>query len=182
MEISPEGTSHAVIPPYLPSTLWIQGKVDPRSFKTRDYTRTRIESNSPEGMVLTVPAVGGSSAAKRLKPDRLEVSGHGDWTRIHIGAIDAAYGREPYFQHLFPEIAAVIADYPQQLARLNVLLMERMMDFIGYAKVIEDIRSLRTVNPERCAAITRRLESKINPRHSFLEPLFRLGPDAIFLL
>lgn len=160
----------------------MQGKIGQECLKTREYTRTLIESNSPEGMVLTVPVVGGSSAAKRLRPELLEVSDHGDWTRIHIGAIEAAYGREPYFQHLFPEIAAVINDYPQHLAGLNVLLMEKMMDFIGYAEVIGEIRNLRAANPERCSAITIRLESKIDPTHSFLEPLFRLGPDAIFLL
>ena len=170
------------IPPYLAATDWVQGKVKSGTLKTRDFTRTLIESNAPSGMVLTVPVVGGSSAAKRMRPGQLEVSEHGDWTRIHLGAIEAAYGREPYFQHLFPEIAAVITAHPQQLARLNVLLMEKMLDFIGYREAIEGFRDLREANPERCKDIATRLESKINPGHSFLEPLFRLGPDAIFLL
>lgn len=168
------------IPPYLASLLWVQGKAG--APKTREYTRTLIESNSPEGMVLTVPVVGGASAVKRLKPSGLEVSDHGDWTRIHLGAIEAAYGREPYFQYLFLELAPVIAAHPQQLARLNVLLMERMMRFIRYRENIAEIRRLRESNPERCADIARRLEAKVDPRHSFIEPLFRLGPDAIFLL
>ena len=171
-----------IIPPYLASTAWVQGKVDTKAPETRYFTRTLIESNAPEGMVLTVPVVGGASAAKRLSPAELEVSGHGDWTRIHLGAIEAAYGREPYFRHMFPEIEDVITDYPQQLARLNVLLMEKMMDFIGYRRAIEDIRDLRKTHPSRCAAISARLISKIDPAHSFLEPVFRLGPDAIFLL
>ena len=169
-------------PPYLASTIWMQGKIDMKTLRARDYTRALIESNSPDGIVLTVPVVGGSSAAKRLKPSQLEVSGHGDWTRIHLGAIEAAYGRAPYFQHLFPEIAEVISDYPQQLARLNVLLIEKMMDFIGYANEIGHIRNLRETNPGRCSAIARRLQQKTDSAHSFLEPLFRLGPDAIFLL
>ncbi len=171
-----------VIPPYLPSTVWLQNKIPQQSLKTRDYTRTLIESNSHEGMVLTVPVVGGSSAAKRLKPSELEISGHGDWTRIHLGAIEAAYGKEPYFTHLFPEIAEAIGHYPQHLASLNVLLLDKMMDFLGYRKAIEEIKKLRETNPKRCMDIARRLESKINPLHSFLEPLFRLGPDSIFLL
>ena len=171
-----------IIPPYLASTVWLQGKVSAHSLKTRDYTRTLIESNNPQGMVLTVPIVGGSSAAKRLKPEDLEISDHGDWTRIHLGAIEAAYGKEPYFIHLFPEIASVINHYPQHFATLNVLLMEKMMDFLGYRDAIEDIKKLRNENPERCRNIAKRLETKINPAHSFLEPLFRLGPDSIFLL
>ena len=169
------------VPPYLASTSWVQGIVA-APLKTREYTRTMIESNSPEGMVLTVPVVGGASAAKRLKPSELEISDHGDWTRIHLGAIEAAYGREPYFQHLFPEIAAIINDYPQQLVRLNVLLMEKMMDFLDYSEQIGHVRKLWEHQPERCSAIAWRLEAKIDARHSFLEALFRLGPDAIFLL
>ncbi len=169
-------------PPYLASTLWFQDKIDHKRLKTRDYTRTFIESNSQGGMVLTVPVIGGSSAAKRLKPEDLEVSGHGDWTRIHLGAIEAAYGREPYFQHLFPEMAAIIDRYPKHLSHMNVLLMDKMMNFIGYSNTIEDIRNLRERNPERCSAISRRLEAMINPVHSFIEPVFRLGPDSIFLL
>lgn len=171
-----------VIPPYLPSGVWLQDKSAPTLLKSRDYTRTLIESNSPEGMVLTVPVAGGSSATKRLKPEQLEISGHGDWTRVHLGAIEAAYGKEPYFPYLFPEIAEVIGHYPQHLASLNVLLLDKMMDFLSYRNAIEEINKLRATNPARCKDIARRLESKINPRHSFLEPLFRLGPDSIFLL
>ena len=171
-----------IIPPYLASTAWLQGKVSSSSLKTRDYTRTLIESNNPEGMILTVPIVGGSSAAKRLKPENLEISDHGDWTRIHLGAIEAAYGKEPYFVHIFPELASVIVNYPQHLALLNVLLMGKMMDFLGYRDTIEEIKKLRDKNPVRYENIAKRLESKINPAHSFLEPLFRLGPDSIFLL
>ena len=171
-----------LLPPYLASTLWVRGKTDPKSLKTRDYTRTLIESNSAKGMVLTVPVVGGASAVKRLDPELLEVSEHGDWTRIHLGAIEAAYGREPYFQHLFPEIAPVIAHHPQQLRHLNVLLLDKMMDFIGYRENIAEIRTLQESHPERCAAIKERLNSKIASSHSFIEALFRLGPDAIFLL
>ena len=177
MEMIPD-----VTPPYLASTLWLQDKIDRRKIKTREFTRSLIESNTREGMVLTVPVIGGSTAAKRLKPEDLEVSGHGDWTRIHLGAIEAAYGREPYFQHLFPEIASVIDNYPQHLSSLNVLLMDKMMNFIGYSDNIEEIRNLSAANPERCSAISRRLESKIDPAHSFLEPIFRFGPDSIFLL
>ncbi|MDE6695436.1 MAG: WbqC family protein [Muribaculaceae bacterium] len=171
-----------ITPPYLASTIWLQGKIPSYSIKTRDYTRTLIESNNPDGMVLTVPVAGGSSAVKRMSPESLEISGHGDWTRIHLGAIEAAYGKEPYFEHFFPEIASLIGHYPQHLATLNVLLMERMMDFVRYRDAIEDILRLRKSNPARCHDITRRLETKIDLSHSFIEPLFRLGPDAIFLL
>lgn len=169
-------------PPYLASTRWIREKGNSFNIKSRDYTRTLIESNSAGGIVLTVPVAGGSSAVKRLTPEKLNISGHGDWTRIHLGAIEAAYGREPYFQHLFSDIASVIENYPEHLSLLNVMLMTRMLEFVDYRDSITEIEKFRKSHPRRCIEITARLQSYINLDHSFLEPLFRLGPDAIFLL
>lgn len=168
--------------PYLASTLWFQGKIDTGVLKPRILTRTLIESNSPEGMVLTVPIAGGSAAVKRLPPAEMEVSGHGDWTRIHLGAIEAAYGREPYFQHLFPHVAEIITGYPSHLLELNRRLARIMLEFAGYDASIGDIEVLRKRNPDRYSMIASRLLSKIDPAHSLLEPLFRFGPDTIFLL
>lgn len=168
----------SAMPPYLPSIGWVTRHV---AMKTREYTRTLIESNSPEGMVLTVPVVGGSSAAKRLKPEQLEISSHGEWTRIHLGAIEAAYGREPYFQHFFPGIAGIIADYPPMLEEMNRILLIKIFDSIRIDENLNEINGMRMSNPERIADIRRRLMSKVNPRHSIIEPLFRLGPDSVFL-
>ena len=170
-----------VVVPYLASTLWYQAEGN-ISLSRRDYARTLIESNTPDGMMLSVPVVGGAAAAKRLGPDRLEISGHGDWTRIHLGAIEAAYGREPYFQHLFPAIARQIADYPPLLADLNANLHRAMLDFISYDSNIHDIRQFSRSNEKRYDDIRLRLQSRIDPSHSILEALFRLGTDTLFLL
>lgn len=168
------------MPPYLASMEWWQGRRS--TLKTRDYTRTLIESNSPEGITLTVPVTGGASAAKRLKPDELTISGHGDWTRIHLGAIEAAYGREPYFQFLFPEIEEIISRYPEHLRELNVSLMVCLMGFLRYDESYPEVERLRQSNPGRCSDIGTRLLRKVDPGHSLLEPLFRLGPDTLFLI
>lgn len=170
------------MPPYLPSTRWMQTRGHSMAMKTRDYTRSRIWSNTPGGMMLTVPVGGGSSAVKRLKPAALRISDHGDWTRIHLGALDAAYGKEPYFQYLFPGIASLIGDYPEMLSDLNEALVAEMIKFLDYANLMPGILELRRRNPDRCLSLARRIEEKIDPEHSFLEPLFRFGRDALFLL
>lgn len=168
--------------PYLPSTRWMRCFGNGMDLKTRDYTRTRICSNTPGGIVLTVPVVGGASAAKRLKPDRLMISDHGDWTRIHLGALDAAFGKEPFFQHLFPEIAFHIENYPADLMSLNKELMSEMMRFLDYEALMPEIRVLFSTHPDRCRSLAEKMEHKIEPEHSFLEVLFRFGRDALFLL
>ncbi len=165
--------------PYLPSLTWMVARM---KMKTREYTRTLIESNSPEGMVLTVPVVGGSSAAKRLKPSQLEISAHGDWTRIHLGAIEAAYGREPYFQHFFPTIEEIIAHYPKMLAEMNHQLLANILASINYDNNINDLESMKMSKPDRYSDIRSRISRKVDFRHSIIEPLFRLGPDTLFLL
>lgn len=171
--------------PYLPSLAWlIQNGADSSNppMKTREYTRTLIGSNSPEGIVLTVPVVGGSSAAKRLRPEQLEISSHGDWTRIHLGAIEAAYGREPYFQHFFPGIAEIIADYPSMLEDMNGRLLSCMLSDISYEENILEFEEMKTLHLSRYADIRNRLMKKVDPSHSFIEPLFSLGRDSLFLL
>lgn len=196
------------MPPYLPSLAWVgtclwhvadekcstlqraEGTSLPNedkdlshvAMKTREYTRTLIGSNSPDGMVLTVPVVGGSSAAKRLKPEQLEISAHGDWTRIHLGAIEAAYGREPYFQHYFPGIAGIIEDYPTMLEDMNGKLLSYMLSCISYNENIHELEKMKILHLARYTDIRNRLMNKVNPSHSFIEPLFRLGRDSLFML
>lgn len=178
----PESFAEGIMPTYLPSTLWMKCLGIGIDLKTRDYARTRILSNTQSGILLTVPVAGGSSATKRLRPASLKISDHGDWPRLHLGALDAAYGKEPYFQHLFPEIASEITGYPKELSTLNRNLMTKMMVFLDYETLMPEIRNLRNQYPRRCESIADKLRSKIDPEHSFLEPLFRFGRDALFLL
>lgn len=119
---------------------------------------------------------------KRDDPRTFRISSHGDWTRIHLGAMEAAYGKEPYFQHFFPEIADIIGGFPPKLETLNRRLLEAMLRQIRYADEIDGIRRMRMRAPERFASIERRLFAGIDPEHSMIEPLFRFGKDTLFLL
>lgn len=164
--------------PYLPSLLWLRGET---LMKPKDYARTHVESNAPGGMVLSVPVVGGASAVKRIPPALWEISPHGEWTRIHLGAIEAAYGREPFFLHCFPPVADIIEAFPSRLADMNARLLAALFDSIGIGGAQDELRNFRSCHPRRYENIKSRLESKVDPSHSLLEPFFRLGPDALFL-
>ncbi|MCM1490812.1 MAG: WbqC family protein [Muribaculum sp.] len=165
--------------PYLPSLRWMESREE---MPSREYTRTLIDSNTPQGMVLTVPVAGGSSSVKKLPPALLEISSHGDWTRIHLGAIEAAYGREPYFPHFFPDIEYILKSYPESLANMNRMLLLTILSAIDFDENANDIKKFKICHPKRYENISSRLFSKIDRKHSIIEPLFRLGPDLIFLL
>lgn len=164
--------------PYLPSLLWMRGE---RNLRPRDYARTVVWSNAPGGMVLSVPVAGGASVVKRVHPSGWEISPHGDWTRIHLGALEAAYGREPFFMHCFPAVAAVVEAYPPRLADLNARLLEVLIDSVGGFGVASDVNAFRLRHPQRYLNIRRRLESKVDLSHSLVEAFFRLGPDVVFV-
>lgn len=177
MEVKPE-----TVTPYLPSLIRVRHPEGYATMAARDFSRTIIASNSKEGMMLTVPLKGGASAAKRKRPGQLEISDHGDWTRIHLGAIDAAYGREPFFGHCFPAIEPIITNYPPRLADMNRALMDALLESIGHPASIKEIEEFSRLHPGRYSDIRKRLESKTDPTHSIIETIFRFGPDALFLL
>lgn len=171
------------MPPYLPSLKWLQAATSARQLlRTRDYTRTLIASNNPEGIVLTVPVVGGGASTKRLKPEQLKISSHGDWPRLHLGAIEAAYGREPYFQHFFPEIEHKVRQYPEHLSELNEGLLTVLTKDLDYEGRRGEMARFRHQHERRYASICERLTGKVDPQHSVIETLFRIGPDILFLL
>lgn len=169
--------------PYLPSLTWMQADEAGRAgMSPRDFSRTLVASNSPGGMVLSVPVVGGAPALKRLKPVQLQVSSHGDWPRVHLGAIEAAYGREPFFQHLFPGMAEIIIHYPASLAEMNARLLSALLEDVDFYRNIADIRGMREAHPARFADIRQRMMRGVDPSRSVVEAFFRFGPDVAFLL
>lgn len=182
MEVTPQ--EQASTAAYLPTAAWIRAflKGSPLQMAKRDYSRTLVEGNLPGGQTLSVPILGGSAAIKRLPLTELRISAHGDWTRIHLGALEAAYGREPYFQHYFPHIAGIISAYPPLLADMNRALLRVLLGPQERQSTLTALRSLRERHPERTAQIGRRLAANADPAHSFIEPLFRFGPDSFFLL
>lgn len=171
-------------PPYLPSAAWLGAfcREEAESLDKHCYCRTVIESNRPEGMVLSVPIEGGASTLKRCRLADLRISHHGDWPRIHLGAMEAAYGREPYFCHFFPEIAGMIEQYPPSLMMLNMSLAGYMLDCMDFRNEKAGLEALRAQYPERFSSIALQMSNRCDLRHSFIEPLFRFGKDAIFLL
>lgn len=127
-------------------------------------------------LTLTVPVAGGSRALKRLPWHEIQVSDHGRWQHVHLGALDAAYGRSPYFIHYFPAIEAVISDTPRRLADLCGALDNAVVRALGISRLAPELSAP--------AALTRGREllPLADPALSILDPLFRLGPEAIFLL
>lgn len=70
-------------------------------------------------LTLTVPVV---HAPTGTPLDRLIVSNHGRWHEIHRLSLEAAYGRTPYFEHLYPGYKDLIGPHAPGRPLVDLIL------------------------------------------------------------
>ena len=95
------------------------------------HSHHRYAIEGPNGVQqLTVPLVG--ETHNMVTPMReVRISEHGNWRRLHWGALYSAYGRTPYFDHIAPELEAIIVDGHQtHLLELNTQLQQLIVEFM----------------------------------------------------
>ena len=94
------------------------------------HSHHRYRIDGPNGVqTLTVPLVG--STNNRATPLRdVLISEHGDWRRLHWGALFSAYGRSPYFDYVADDISRVIHGSQRYLHEFNRQLHEVVVDFM----------------------------------------------------
>lgn len=136
----------------------------------RDAARTLIRGNA-EPLRLSIPVEGGAARLKHPGADPA-ISPHGNWRALHLGAWNAAYGRTPFFIHLFPEIEAIYASIPDgaPISRLNSafhLLATHWLDE-GAAHPL----------PPRCLPRADELAAAISPHFSIFDAIFRFGIET----
>ena len=58
------------------------------------------------------------------------ISEHGDWRRLHWGALFSAYGRSPYFDYVADDLSRVIHGSQRYLHEFNMQLHEVIVEFM----------------------------------------------------
>jgi len=94
------------------------------------HSHHRYCIDGPNGVqTLTVPLVG--STNNMITPMRdVLISEHGDWRRLHWGALYSAYGRSPYFDYVADDLSRVINGAQRYLHDFNRQLHELIVDFM----------------------------------------------------
>ncbi len=94
------------------------------------HSHHRYRIDGPNGVqTLTVPLVG--STNNMLTPLRdVLISEHGDWRRLHWGALFSAYGRSPYFDYVADDLSRVINGQQRYLHDFNSQLHQVVVDFM----------------------------------------------------
>lgn len=147
----------------------------------KEFARTKIAGE----MLLTVPVVGGASRLKHLPHNLSEIiiSDHGSWRREHLGALNAAYGKTPFFSHIYPliEEAYKVSSYGS-LAEFNEALWKIVTDFLDIENIRRYLNDAEITCPGRFNDIKEELKTKVNLNYSIFDALFRLGKNTVFIL
>lgn len=94
------------------------------------HSHHRYCIDGPNGVQrLTVPLV--AETHNMATPmSQVRISEHGNWRRLHWGALYSAYGRTPYFDHIAPELEPIILGHQTHLLELNTALQALIIDFM----------------------------------------------------
>ena len=94
------------------------------------HSHHRYRIDGPNGVqTLTVPLVGSTNNMTTPLRDVL-ISEHGDWRRLHWGALFSAYGRSPYFDYVADDLSRVINGSQRYLHDFNAQMHEVIVDFM----------------------------------------------------
>ena len=94
------------------------------------HSHHRYRIDGPNGIqTLTVPLVGSTNNMATPLRDVL-ISEHGEWRRLHWGALFSAYGRSPYFDYVADDLSRVIHGSQRYLHEFNRQLHEVIVDFM----------------------------------------------------
>ena len=94
------------------------------------HSHHRYRIDGPNGIqTLTVPLVGSTNNMMTPLRDVL-ISEHGDWRRLHWGALFSAYGRSPYFDYVADDLSRVINGSQRYLHDFNAQMHEVIVDFM----------------------------------------------------
>lgn len=105
------------------------------------HSHHRYRIDGPNGVqTLTVPLVGSTNNMMTPVRDVL-ISEHGDWRRLHWGALFSAYGRSPYFDYVADDLSRVIHGSQRYLHEFNRQLHEVIVDFMDLPLVTRYPRS-----------------------------------------
>lgn len=94
------------------------------------HSHHRYRIDGPNGLqTLTVPLVGSTNNMMTPLRDVL-ISEHGDWRRLHWGALYSAYGRSPYFDYVADDLSRIINGTQRYLHEFNAQLHQLVVDFM----------------------------------------------------
>ncbi len=167
------------------------------------HSHHRYRIDGPNGVqTLTVPLVGSTNNMSTPLCDVL-ISEHGDWRRLHWGALFSAYGRSPYFDYVADDLSRVINGNQHYLHEFNRQLHDVIVDFMDLPIVTHYVSGADITATEKPVDLRGRIGMKkpdtlpianvpyyqmwtgqkdFCPDLSILDLMMNMGREAVFTL
>ncbi len=148
----------------------------------KDFARTRITGNTGS-LFLSIPIEGGGASLKKASGiSKAVMADHGNWRHMHLGALEAAYGRTPFYQHIIPALNEIYASPIKLLSDFNSAIHDALCGFLGIGNPESVLDFYAFDHLSSIALRARELASRINFRHSILEALMLYGRETLLAL
>lgn len=148
----------------------------------KDFARCRISANGNE-ILLSMAIEGGASTLKRQSQiSKARLSDHGNWRHVHLGALEAAYGRAPYYQHLIPLIKGVYDSSENSLQGFNDALHKALCQFLNITGHHEDLDLITASGSDVSLERAKELLSLASSRLSMIDALMNFGHETLLVL
>lgn len=145
----------------------------------KNFGRYFISSPKDVTEMLSLAVEGGGRQLRDFnRIHHLRLSEHGNWRKMHLGALEANLGRKPFFHHIFPAVERVYFNKKlENLHDFNTAIFETLLSFLLEEISISDLKKFKEVHilKERGAEIKNRL----NPEISLIDAYTSLGKEAI---
>lgn len=183
------------VPPYAPNlrwyALWYSGRLHGMTDEDavwhanrlcdvggKEYARCCVRSASGR-IWLSVAVDGGSGGLRRRGAEKTaSVSLHGRWPHVHLGALEASYGRSPYYQHVAVGIRDILENVAagDSLGALNRKIHAHLSGFLttGVDKEALYSEAVRMRGPE--------IAADLEPELSLIDALMYYGPETSLAL
>lgn len=168
--------------PYLGTCGWYRRWLAGEAEQPQGHALTRATMS--DGQILSVPVEGGNRRLRcTLTPSqlqRLTLSDHGAWSRVHLGAIRALYGRAPYFLHYIPALEEIYGGVRagDSFHRFTAALHSLFVADID----AESFRHMRLHEPKLFAALRAERMVQMPDCATLLHAFMLLGPETPFAL
>ena len=184
-------------PPYLPSlrwySLWLDAlnnkakepvAIETASFSVgpRNYARAILNDFRGGSQVISIPIEGGSRLLRNpLNLEDAVLSEHGNWRKNHLRALEALYGKSPFYDHLASALTEIYLDRSLvALKDFNVAIHRLLTRFL-----ISNLRpgdfNLLLRNPV-IKLRGKEMSVGMDMETSIIGPLMKYGPETILAL
>lgn len=150
--------------------------------RSRDWMRFKA---APD-ITLSLPVAGGASALKNRNPGNWTIAHEAkrDWKKI-LHTLDTIYGRLPFYhllkEEIFGEIELENISEASEICQSAFRGMERVLGLLD-CELICRLKQLSQDKDDRFRQICKQFAVYYMPEISLLDSIFRIGPDAIFIL